>query len=50
MLESTQYPGQRIGFFPDGRVKPPNEVTTDIDGRFVPFVHAYVSCHGDGYS
>lgn len=43
LLESTQYPNQLIGLFPDGRVKPPNEVTPD-EGRFVPLVHQYVSC------
>lgn len=42
VLESVQYPGQRIGFYPDGRVKPPGETQIE-EAKFTVYVHQYAS-------
>jgi hypothetical protein len=42
MLESTQYPGERLGFRPDGCILPPNFSNEDDRAdKFIPQVYQY---------
>jgi len=43
VLESVMYPGQHVGFLPDGVVKAPKETHTGLHARFVPVVLEAVS-------
>ena len=50
MLESTQYPGQHVGVYPNGTVKEPGKTGTGAHAQFVVIEHKKVDTHCIYYS